>query len=81
MYGQVGKMLTGDVIGQAFLWLPREGGWDVQKLFKNKANKSNKGNKTNDKMPSTTIEELQWKPLEEGRGEIFAAGSNDGSIK
>ncbi|KAL8442924.1 hypothetical protein Emed_007068 [Eimeria media] len=29
----VGKLLTGDVKGQVFLWLPREGGWDVQDLF------------------------------------------------
>lgn len=70
-------MLTGDVKGGTFLWLPREGGWDVQNVFK-----TNKTNKSNSKRQQTaTVEELQWKPLDDGRGEIFASCSNDGSIK
>ncbi|OEH73935.1 wd g-beta repeat-containing protein [Cyclospora cayetanensis] len=71
----VGKLLSGDVAGQVFLWLPREGGWDVQPLFQSKKNKGTK------KGPLATVEELQWKPLDDGKGEIFAASSNDGSIK
>ncbi|KAL8269364.1 hypothetical protein Esti_006699 [Eimeria stiedai] len=79
----VGKLLTGDVKGQVFLWLPREGGWDVQNLFgaSKKGSKGNRQKQRKEEMQSSTVEELQWKPREDGRGEIFAACSNDGSIK
>ncbi|KAL8434578.1 hypothetical protein Efla_000094 [Eimeria flavescens] len=76
----VGKLLTGDVKGQVYLWLPREGGWSLQNLFASNKSKQKRNSKQEERA-AVTVEELQWKPCEDGRGEVFAACSNDGSIK
>ena len=89
---QLGRLLTGDTSGQVFLWLPREGGWSVQRLDaasginsnktgRDKLNKQKQQSSSSSSSNNPTVEEVQWKPLEEAQGEIFAAASDDGSIK
>lgn len=64
----MGKFLSGSNDGKAFLWEPVQGGWKVQ----------------NDQPftgHSSSVEDIQWKKLGNGKGSLFASCSSDCSVR
>eukprot|EP00920_Eleutheroschizon_duboscqi_P015794 GHVT01037120.1.p1 GENE.GHVT01037120.1~~GHVT01037120.1.p1 ORF type:complete len:563 (-),score=159.92 GHVT01037120.1:643-2331(-) len=73
------QLVTGSCGGEIVLWTPTEGGWSVPSLPS--PSSSSSSSCVFLEHSKSSVEDLQWKPLGDGCGKIFASASVDRSIK
>lgn len=65
---EIGRLLTGSNAGEIYLWEPVQGGWKVQADQPFASHQS-------------SVEDVQWKKLGQGTGNLFASCSSDCSVR